>query len=72
MPSPGRGISRWHYPFGGMDLEIIPPADGDERAAIAQALAEILAPEPEPRSAWWAGGVAANVDLDVDDPRAFG
>jgi hypothetical protein len=40
-----------------MELEINPEPTPEERAAIQAALAELLAPPSQTRSAWWASGI---------------
>ena len=44
-----------------MKLEITPEPPPGEREAVAKALAQLLAPRKDPRSAWWREGVRASV-----------
>jgi hypothetical protein len=49
-----------------LEIRIDPPASDEERAAIAQALAALSAPE-DGRGAWWRAGLAENVEPE-DEP----
>jgi hypothetical protein len=49
-----------------MELEWRPEPTPEEREALAEALARVLAERAEPRSAWWNEGVRESVSPDEE------
>jgi hypothetical protein len=50
-----------------MEPEIVPEPSDDERAALDEALARLLADRPDPHSDWWRQGVRETVGLEEDE-----
>jgi hypothetical protein len=51
-----------------MELEITPEPSPEEREALEQALARLLAEPGDPRSAWWREGVSENLSDSEGEP----
>jgi hypothetical protein len=49
-----------------MEPEIVPDPPEDEREALDQALARLLAKRPDPYSDWWRQGVRETVEPDEE------
>jgi hypothetical protein len=49
-----------------VDAEIFPEPSPDERAALEEAIARLLEPPSEPRSAWWHEGVRESVSPEEE------
>jgi hypothetical protein len=56
------------FNLNGMRQEITPDPSSEEREAIEEALARLVASPPDPRSAWWRAGLAE--ELSEEEERA--